>query len=704
MLLICWFFLVVLITGKFGRIFGIQFLFSDAEYLGQVNPISFGFLGLAFGVFVMVWNLSAYLMSAFRFPFLAALKRPFTKFVLNNFFLPLIVFIFLIQTIIHTQYFTEQKSGLLVFSYVLGFLAGFVLMVGSISAYLFFTNKDITAFVRQDIGVQEELPEISRQKLESYHWKVETYLSEWLRPRLVRSVAHYPHEILQKVYRQNHWNAFLLLSIGVVTLVFFGTLADHPIWFIPAGASILLLLSMLMMVSSAVTFWFRKWKFIVFIFLIVALNWLTKTGGGGFGHKVIGLNYSGALPEYKSDVDYDYEDEVKAQHDKRKDEKSLTLWKQRQNRATPPALFLCASGGGHRAGWWTVQVLKNLDRNLNEKLMSQTVLMSGASGGMTGLAFYRSLQLEKIGPEQKENAIQKYSDDLLNSIAFALVSNDLFPGFALYRKEGNDWIKSDRGLAFDRQFNENTNNILNKPFSAFAELERNGIIPSLFVAPTILNDGKRLLISSNSHAYMSRPPLYSKVGINSDLVEFNEFFRNQGAQNISLTTALRLNCTYPYILPNVDLPSQPAMEIMDAGFRDNTGVSLASRFIWHHADWLKSNTDKIVIIRILAGEGRANDVVRSSKGLIESLFSPLGFAGSILKYQNYEQENYIAFMKLLFGNDKIEVIDFMYRPKDGNERASMSFHLTQREKKDIENSIFLPENQESLERIKQLTK
>jgi len=194
------------------------------------------------------------------------------------------------------------------------------------------------------------------------------------------------------------------------------------------------------------------------------------------------------------------------------------------------------------------------------------------------------------------------------------------------------------------------------------------------------------------------------VGINSDLVEFNEFFRNQGAQNISLTTALRLNCTYPYILPNVDLPSQPAMEIMDAGFRDNTGVSLASRFIWHHADWLKSNTDKIVIIRILAGEGMANDVVRSSKGLIESLFSPLGFAGSILKYQNYEQENYIAFMKLLFGNDKIEVIDFKYRPKDGNERASMSFHLTQREKKDIENSIFLPENQESLERIKQLTK
>ncbi len=38
-----------------------------------------------------------------------------------------------------------------------------------------------------------------------------------------------------------------------------------------------------------------------------------------------------------------------------------------------------------------------------------------------------------------------------------------------------------------------------------------------------------------------------------------------------LLTALRINATFPYVLPNVWLPSKPVIDVMDAGLRDNYG-------------------------------------------------------------------------------------------------------------------------------------
>ena len=68
-LLLLWLLTIVFVTGYRGKLFGLQYLFTDPEYMGKVGPASFGFLGVAFGVFVMVWHMSSYLLSAFRFPF-----------------------------------------------------------------------------------------------------------------------------------------------------------------------------------------------------------------------------------------------------------------------------------------------------------------------------------------------------------------------------------------------------------------------------------------------------------------------------------------------------------------------------------------------------------------------------------------------------------------------------------------------------------
>ena len=74
-----WLFMILLMAGKIGRKLGIQYLFLDPEYQGDVGFLSFFFVGLAYASFLMSWNLTVYLLSARYFPFLASLSRPFRE-------------------------------------------------------------------------------------------------------------------------------------------------------------------------------------------------------------------------------------------------------------------------------------------------------------------------------------------------------------------------------------------------------------------------------------------------------------------------------------------------------------------------------------------------------------------------------------------------------------------------------------------------
>ena len=50
--------------------------------------------------------------------------------------------------------------------------------------------------------------------------------------------------------------------------------------------------------------------------------------------------------------------------------------------------------------------------------------------------------------------------------------------------------------------------------------------------------------------------------------------------------------------------------------------------------------------------------------------------------------------------DKEKVIRYIYYPKDEMERASISFHLTSKEKKDVLRSYFLKKNDEKFARLR----
>ena len=300
--------------------------------------------------------------------------------------------------------------------------------------------------------------------------------------------------------------------------------------------------------------------------------------------------------------------------------------------------------------------------------------------------------------------IDDISTDLLNSITFAIVSNDLFVPWVSFEAGGYTYYK-DRGYIFEKQFNENTHQVLDKTLLDYRLPEKEAIIPMMFITPSIVNDGRRMLISPQGVSYMTKTPISEEKRntVLTDAIDFTRMFEKQDALNLRFTTALRMNATYPYVLPNVHLPSVPEVEVLDAGFRDNQGIISATRFIHVFKDWILENTSGIVLIQI-SSKDKFDDMAptKSEEGLIGSILNPLGIASKILKLQDFEHDTNLGFIFDIVGTENFDVVRFTYRPTEQNEEASMTYHLTTREKKDILNAFYLEENQRNLNQLRSL--
>ena len=713
LLVFTWILLGLLISGQVGNIFGIKYLFLSPEYLGEINFTSFFILGFWFGAFLMSWNLTTYLLDAHRFPFIATMAKPFTKFCINNFVIPLTFFVFYFCHIVYFQGYYELRSFENILWNCGGFLLGCSLLIMLLAFYFQFTNKDILNYEKK----REIPPNLTGQlapgrpyiNIDSIRenrtrWKVKTYLSTTFKPMLVRSVTHYDKETLFKVFKQNHLNILVVQLMGFFLLILLGFLIDNPYFRLPAASSVFILGSMIMALVGAVTFWFGKWRMTIIILLLVGVQQLTKYEYFNHENKAYGLNYETNRAPYNHDI-LDIQSFPKyIVPDKKNTIEILNNWKKKQLERRPRMILLCVSGGGMKAATWTTQVIQQVDKNLGGELMNHTSLISGASGGMLGAAYMREIYLQNaLGRDldfYSSQWIEDISTDLLNSITFTIVSNDLFLPWATFKTGGYEYRK-DRGYIFEKQFNENTHHFLDKTISSYKIPEQRAVIPMMFVTPSIVNDGRRMIISPQGVAYMTKTPVVSEKRntVMTDAIDFGKIFREQDAMNMKFTTALRMNATYPYILPNVHLPSVPEIEVLDAGFRDNHGITSATRFIHVFKEWILKNTSGVILVQIDTKDN-INDITPSDEdGLLGSIFNPLGIAGKLLKLQEFEHDTNLGFIFDLLGPDKFDVIRFSYHPTKQNEKASMTYHLTEREKQDILNAFYLEENQENLQKL-----
>ena len=715
----CWILIGLLMTGTIGRLFGARFLFLAPEYLGEVNFISFFLLGLGFGAFFMTWNLTTYLLEAHHFPFLASLARPFTKFCLNNLIIPLVFLGFYFFYTIHFQWYYEYWNGWLIFYNIIGFTSGFAALVIFTSIYFHFTNKDIVSFKKlrknqppnllRNITPGRDIAKLGTIQTGISTWRIDTYLTESFKPRLVRSVAHYDSSILLSVFKQNHVNTLLVQVFGLVVLVILGYLIDQPFFRIPAGTSVFILGSVIIAVTGAITYWFDKWRIPVIVLLLILINIITSYDLFNHTNKAYGLDYTGPLAEYSYECLENSCAVNQVEEDKATTINILDNWKvkctQHENEK-PKMVVLCVSGGGMKAAVWAMQVLQQADQALNGDLFKHIALITGASGGLIGSAYLRELNLKiQQGADinlYDEKYIDNISKDLLNSLIFTIVVNDLFLPWTKFEKGGFTYHK-DRGYIFEQQLNQNTYNAFTRSIADYREPEATATIPMMFITPSIVNDGRRMIISPHKVSYMSTAPVSpeKRHTLEIDAVDFGRLFEKQGAYDMEISTALRMNATYPYILPNVYLPSVPGIEVMDAGFRDNYGIMSASRFIHVFKNWIKANTSGVILVQI-AAQNKIEEINPSDQvGMIEALFSPLVIPSQLLALQDYETDTNLGFLFDLLGEDLFEIIRFVYHPTKDNEEASMTFHLTKREKHDIMKAYDLPANQQSFKRLKQ---
>ncbi len=718
LLLAIWVFLALLVTGHLGGSLGINFLFWAPEYVGKVGFWSFFIVGMAFGALVMSWNLTTYLLSAYRFPFLATLARPFTKFCINNALIPLLFAALYLG--FHTWYELsyETHSWQQILRNCLGFLLGVVALIGVIALYLQFTNKDILSFLeiteearsdgRSRVGPGKGTATIEDVRLHRTAWSVKTYLTESLRLRPVRSVHHYDISLLLRVFRQNHLNALRVQLYSIAIIILLGLLIDNPWFRIPAAASIFILASIIMGLLGAIIFWFHRWTLTAFIAMLLLLNFVTRFEVMHPKNQAYGLNYTTSdRPEYSYAALEQLCSPENIQADKDSTEAILNRWlarRQAEGDSLPHMIVLGTSGGGLKAALWAMHVLQQLDSISSGAFSKHTVLIGGASGGMMGAAYYRELYLRHLRGEPVDPSDRRYLDyisrDLLNSISFTIVSNDLFLPWVKFEEAGYTYRK-DRGYVFEMQLNENTGYVLDKALSDYWLPEREALIPMLFVTPSIVNDGRRLIISPHSVSYMMAPPIAMEKpdAVEIDAVDFMRLLEHQDAANLRFTSALRMNATYPYVLPDVFLPTDPMIEVLDAGFRDNFGIKTAVRFLHVHKDWIKTHTSGVTLV-VIRAYGRHRQILSSEhRGVIETMLNPLGIAFNIMKLQEFEHDTNLGLLYDLFGPDHFDVLRFVYLPGERNKESPISFHLTRREKEDILSAMDRPYNQRTLRRL-----
>ncbi len=699
-------------SGSVGRVYGIHFLFLDPEYLEQVNFLSFFIIGITFGMLTMSFHVTSYILDSHRFPFVGVLERPFAKFAVNNSLIPLIIFLIYGVFVFRFQLFNQSKNVGLVVSDILGLVSGRVLLQLLTLVYFRFTNKDIFKYLSGSVDKQLRKAGVSRDRMmkrlretRESRDRVRSYFDLRLRVRSSSELDDfYDRQAVLKVFDQNQLNAVAigLLIIGLILIM--GSFMDNPYFQIPAAASTLLLMTILVILIGAISYWFRRWALPFAIVLMLAVNLILKTGWVNNPHEATGLSYEGAPPSYdlpslRAQVnDSIFNEDVHGMLHR------LENWKQLQAEEKPKMVLLSVSGGGQRAALWTVNALQTLDSVLDGSFLAKTSLITGASGGMIGAAYFRELYLRSLDEAldlHSNEWLTNISKDNLNPVIFSLVVNDAFLRFRTYTHAGKTYAK-DRGYAFETNLNRNIGEVLNKNLLDYQVPEESGIIPTLLLSPTIANDGRKLYIATRSMSFMNASA--DKEELNKIRgVDFLRFFEARDATDLHFMTALRMSASFPYITPRITLPSEPPMEIMDAGISDNFGVSDAVRFLYVFRSWLEANTSGVALVIIRDTDPNADIMETSKPSLLGRLTYPISSVyNNLARIQDRNNDARLEQTRTWF-DEEIDVFELIYteRNEDGDEvgRASLSWHLTTNEKQSIIEKIQTPYNQKEIERL-----
>jgi len=727
--MLCWIILFAMMTGNFGKYLGIPYLFLDPEYLNKVGFMSFLIMGFLTAGFTMAFHITCYISDGHRFSFIGALANPFKKFTVNNSLIPAAFLITYVYQIVSFQVSNEYVTKIELVQNLAGLFLGYIIMTMIFSIYFRFTNKDIFKYMvcRIDEKIKKNVKVTKASVLRKLdvakkkQVRVDYYLTGYLRAKPVDSTTFYDRHTIIQVFDQNHFNIVVIEVFIFILVLLLGMFKDFPSFQIPAAGSFIIFLTIFVMLSGAFSYWFGEWSATVALILFLFVNHLVGEDFFTRKYEAFGLDYGMQPAEYSTNTLQLQIDSATMESDRQALLPQLYNWRKKFDHK-PKMVFLCASGGGKRASLWTLNALQAADSLSGGMLMKNSVLITGASGGLIGASYFRELKLreqlgESINPYANIHR-EKISTDNLNPLIFSLLANDLFVGFTKFEYAGKAYTR-DRAFTFEDQLNQITEGLMDKPIREYAQEESLGNIPMVILTPTVINDGRKLYIASRPVSFMNSEienlEDYQQAKVSG--IDFHRFFKEHDSEDLRFLSALRMSATFPYITPNTTLPTQPPIQIMDAGISDNFGMSDAVRFLYAFREWVKENTSGVVFVSIRDSPKLRQINEKSSQTIMDNMTQPISSV-----YNNFENFQDIT-SDLLIGQAHswlplpIDRVDIQYQSenytsvlqkmdsiRNNSARASLSWRLTTREKQGIVDNIHSDKNREAIEKLVRLLK
>lgn len=357
-----------------------------------------------------------------------------------------------------------------------------------------------------------------------------------------------------------------------------------------------------------------------------------------------------------------------------------------------PIVVLAVSGGGISAAVWTMSVLTEIERRCPQ-FPNHVEVITGASGGMLGATFYTAT----LEPKPKDASFVTSDAIPLDTATLSSagwdwplhhvdpVSRKVLDGEALRRRIGGDSLsgvarmlavhdipdallftpsEASRGQALNASFSRITNGALDLTFDNVRGGEEQGWRPSLIFSPTMVEDGRRLLISNLDLETLSRTkhdsPASSGREVSRDAIELFRVIP-EARQMMTLAEAARLAAGFPYVSPAAELPFKERRRAVDAGYYDNHGVDIACRWINENREWLDKNAQSVLILQIRTfgpsepGEGEA-----ASPGVGEEALAPVvGLLSSREAAMSHRNNQQVSMLTDHFADGKFPPIKTM---------------------------------------------
>jgi Patatin-like phospholipase len=712
-LLLFWFILFSTVAGGFMKTFGADSLFLAPEYLGNVNSFSAAIVGMAVGMFIMSWNIASFILFSRHFRFLAATTNPFLKYCINNAVIPLLFLLFYFIKAFQYTHYKELIPVTEVLFLFGGFAAGLIFILAASFIYFFRADRSILRKMMPLISNPQSYIIHLQKVKEVYHGstliKVDNYFETPVKLRPVRDVSHYTDNFVESIFKRHHFAAILSVFAAFLFLVAIGFLLDYGFFQLPAAASITIFFSILIGVAGAITYFLQSWSIPYLVALVLLLNIFYKADLIDPRNKAYGINYWNKTerPSYtregllklcnKDSVDADRQNMIAI----------LNTWKQKQGTDKPLLLLINTSGGGHRSATFTMSVLQHLDSITRGEIFKQTFLINGASGGMIGAAYFRELFLRRQQGKnirlQDKQYVDDIAGDLLNPLFTSFFSRDLIAPAQKFTVGSYTYVK-DRGYAFEQKLNTNTRGYLNKQLKDYVADEKAANIPLMFFSSVITRDSRKMMICSQPLRFMMRAPMDTTrlPAADPDAIDYVSFFAKQDPYNIRILSAMRMNATFPIVLPNVWLPSDPVIDVMDAGLRDNYGQETTLRFLTNFEEWIKENTSGVLLLQIRDRAAGAWEHPYITENIGDHTTKPfLLLQHNWFKMMEYGQNDMLHYYTTRSGFPLYKIA-LQYAADNEENKAALNFHLTKREQKDIIQSVQSAGNQQGFAALQKL--